>query len=229
MPFPTTPVLEDCSGADEDPLDTRWDGSHNFISGDTGRHALLSHLLTNATAPNGGTDTSTSYDGASGVQQFSGDIEVWATISVASTVAADQFKVLAMNERNAPTQDGYELHVEKVAGAGNDIWRLRRRDNVTPTVISPGDLTPTEIGASNIGIGMRVYASGTLEAWYASDGVNYSLVGTRTDTTYVGPWWIGIKTAQASPLAWKISAFGGGTVVTAEKQSFYVSRRRSTR
>jgi hypothetical protein len=209
VPFPTTPVLEDCSGADEDPLDTHWDGTHNFLAGDTGNHALISHLLTNRTG--GGTDTSSCYDGVSGIQQFTGDIEIWITVSVASTVVADQVKVVAMNERASATADGYEIHVEKVAGAGNDIWRIRRRDNVTPTVIPPGDLPTTEVGSS-FGMGMRIWQNGLIEAWYASDAINYSLVGTRTDTTYVGPWWIGIKTAQASPLAWKISAFGGGVV-----------------
>jgi hypothetical protein len=204
MAFPTTGILEDGSGADEDPLDTRWDGTHVFIGGDTGMLAKISNQLTNATG--GGTDTSLGYDGASGSQQFSGDVEVWATIVTASTVVADQFKLLAMNARAGDVNaDGYELHVEK--SASTDIWQLRRRDNVTPTVLG-ADMNQEIASGDSVGISL---VAGVLTAYYQSGAGAWTVIGTRSDSTYVGPWWIGIKTFQASPLAWKTVPFGGGT------------------
>src|SRR4029077_13699581 len=128
MAFPTTGVLESGTGANEDPIATRWDESQPFIAGDPGRLAKISNNITNASG--GGTDTSSAYDAAS----FSGIVEVWATITTASAVAADQFRLVMRTAiASNPAADGYELHVEK--SAVTDIWRLRRRDNVTPTTL----------------------------------------------------------------------------------------------
>lgn len=211
MAFPTTGILEDGSGADEDPIETHWQGSVIFISGDSGFLAKTSNQITNATG--GGTDTSANYDGVSGTQQFSGDIEIWATIVTTSAVNGDQFKLLMMNAFADPNADGYELHVEK--SAGTDIWRLRRRDNVTPTVLG-ADMAQEIANGDSVGIS-RV--GDVLTAYYKSGAGAWTVVGTRSDSTYTGPWWLGIKTVQASPLAWKTVPFGGGTVVTSAQIS----------
>lgn len=204
MAFPTTGILEDGSGADEDPLDTHWDGTHVFYPGDTGFFAKLSNQITDATG--GGTDTSSSYDGVSGVQQFSGNIEVWATIVQVSTVTGDQFKIGAANARNDPNMDGYEVNIVKAAGA--DIVQIRRRDNVTPTTLGADMNQEISDGDS---IGMEIIGS-TISAYYKPAAGSWTLLGSRVDATYTGPWWIGVKTAQASPRAWKWVPFGGGTV-----------------
>jgi hypothetical protein len=211
MAFPTTGTLEDGTGADEDPIETHWDGSvapapHVFIAGDTGLLAKISNQITNSTG--GGTDTSSSYDGVSGTQQFSGDVEIWATLATASAVNGDQFKLAMMNARNDAAADGYELHIEK--SAGTDIFRLRRRDNVTPTQLG-ADMNQEFANGDSVGISL---VSGVLTAYYKSGASAWTTVGQRSDSTYTGPWWIGIKTVQASPLAWKTVPFGGGTVVT---------------
>jgi hypothetical protein len=205
MAFPTTGVLESGSGVNEDPIETNWDGTpgHKFFAGDTGQLAKISNQITNATG--GGTDTSSAYDAT---QFLAGNIEVWATIVTASAVTGDQFKVAFMNAFNDAAADGYELHVEK--SAGTDIWRIRRRDNVTPMQL--GVDMNQEI-ASGDSVGLQLI-SGVLSAYYKPGAGAWTLVGQRSDSTYTGPWWIGIKTAQASPLAWKTVPFGGGTALT---------------
>ncbi len=107
----------------------------------------------------------------------------------------------------SPTADGYDVHVVKAAGA--DLWQIRRRDNVTPTVLGADMNQELSSGDS---VGMSLVGS-TISAYYRSGAGAWTLVGSRTDSTYTGPWSIGIKTVQASPLAWKTIPFGGGTVV----------------
>jgi hypothetical protein len=207
MAFPTTGTLEDGTGANEDPIDTHWDGTsaHFFYAGDTGFLAKISNQLTDATG--GGTDTSSGYDGVSGSQQFSGDVEVWATIVTASAVTGDQFKLGMMTAIASPTADGYEISITKAAGA--DTWQLRRRDNVTPTALG-ADMSQEIASGDSVGISL---VGGVLTAYYKSGAGAWTTVGTRSDSTYTGPWSLGIKTVQASPLAWKTVPFGGGTVV----------------
>lgn len=205
--FPTTGILEDGSGADEDPLDTHWDGTHTFLAGDSGELAKISNQLTDATG--GGTDTSLCYDGVSGVQQFSGNVESWVTIVVASTTTGDELKLPIMNARNDPAADGYELNIIKAAGA--DTWQLRRRDNVAATVLG-ADLGTQEVGNGD-SIGFS-FIAGVLTAYYKPSGGSWVQFGTtRSDSTYTGPWWLGLKTVQAVPRSWKLVPFGGGSIV----------------
>ena len=202
MAFPTAGTLEDGTGSDEDPIVSNWDDSiTSFVSGDTGKLAKISNQITNATG--GGTDTSSGYD----VATYSAPLEIWATIVTASSVAADTFKLLMMTGVADALADGYELHVEK--SAGTDIWRLRRRDNVTPTTLG-ADMNQEIASGDSVGISL---VSGVLTAYYKSGTGAWTTVGTRNDSTYSGPFYIGIKTVQASPLAWKSVPFGGGSVV----------------
>lgn len=203
MAFPTTGTLEDGSGSDEDPVTTNWESTENFVFSDSGRLAKISNQLTDASAPNGGTDTSSAYDTAT----FSPPIEIWARIPTVSAVAADQFKLLMLTAINDTNADGYELHVEK--SAGTDIFRLRRRDNTTPTVLG-ADMNQEVTSGDSVGIS---YVSGVLTAYYKSGAGAWTQLGTRSDSTYSGPFYIGIKTVQASPRAWKAVPFGGGNVV----------------
>ena len=211
MAFPTTGVLEDGSGANEDPLDTHWDGTHIFINGDTGVLAKISNQLTNQTG--GGTDTSEAYDGASGSQTFSPPLEIWSTIPTVSAVTGDEYNLVMMNAVNLNTADGYDVHIVKAAGA--DTWQIRRRDNVIPTVLG-ANMTQEISSGDSVGIS---YISGVLTAYYKSGAGAWTTVGTRSDSTYGGPFYLGIKTVQASPLAWKTVPFGGGSASSAADNS----------
>lgn len=210
MAFPTTGVLEDGSGANQDPLEIRWNGSNPFINGDGGMLALISNQITDQTSPSSPTtDCSSNYDGQSGSQKFSAPLEIWATITTTSTVTNDQVALLLMTERNVATQDGYDLQIAKQAGA--DRWRLRRRDNVTPSTLG-ADMSQEVSSGDSIGVSMS--ASGVLTAYYkATGGGAWTVIGTRTDTTYTGPFFIGMKQFQATPRSWQVIPFGGGEEV----------------
>lgn len=202
MAFPTTGTLDSFSRANEDPIATGWmDASpYYFVAGDTGFLALLSNKLTNATG--GGTDTSSGWDASS----FTAPLEIWATITTASAVATDAFKLLAMTAISDAAADGYELHVEK--SAGTDIWRIRRRDNVTPTTLG-ADMSQEIASGDSVGLSI---SSGTITAYYKSGAGAWTTVGTRTDSTYTGTFYIGVKTVQSVSGAWKAAPFGGGAI-----------------
>ena len=199
MAFPATTILDDFTGTDETPITTGWAA---FLTGDSGPLARISNQLTDA---GGGTDTSSYYDASGGV--FGPDCEVYATIATASAVAADQFKLFArIVNPTLSTMSGYELHVEK--SAGTDIWRIRRRDSTTPTVLG-ADMNQ-EI-ASGDSVGMSVVGT-TISAYYKSGAGSWTLVGSRTDSTYSAAGVTGVKTTQTVTRAWKADNYGGGTI-----------------
>lgn len=200
MAFPTTSILDSFNRANEDPIDTGWDGTHIFVAGDSGKLALISNGLTNATG--GGTDTSEAYDAAT----YSGNVEIYATLSTVSAVAADTWRLLILNENSSATQDGYELYIEK--SAGTDIWRLRRRDNVVATVLG-ADMSQEISSGDSVGMSL---VDGTLTAYYKASAGSWTTIGSRTDATYSGAWYFGVKSTQSVSGAWKADDFGGGQV-----------------
>src|SRR3990167_2291114 len=180
MAFPTTSILDAFTGANEDPIATGWSGI--FVDGDTGQMALISNALTNATG--GGTDTSSWYD----LSTPGPDCETYITIATASVVAGDQCKLFArVINPSTPTFSGYELHVQK--DSGTDIWRIRRRDSVVPTQLG-ADLFQ-EI-ASGDSIGLEIVAA-DISAYHKPAAGGWTLVGTRSDSTYSAAGVIGVK------------------------------------
>jgi hypothetical protein len=196
--FPTNTTILDTFTGTEDPVTTNWTGV--LFNGDSGGMAKTGGILTNQTG--GGTDTSAWWDAGT----FGPGVEVFTTVTTASGVAANQFKLLArISNPGTANASGYELHVEK--SAGTDIWRIRRRDNVTSTQLG-ADMNQEIVSGDSIGLAC---IGNQISAYYKPAAGSWTLVGTRTDSTYGGSGVIGVKTFQASPGAWQQDNFGGGT------------------
>jgi len=202
MPFPTTALLDDFSGPNEDPIVSHWIGP--LLSTDSGQLAKISNQLTNATG--GGTDTSSYWD----FTIFGADQEAWITVATASAVNADQYKLFGrMINPGTASVSGYELHIQK--DASTDIWQIRRRDNLTPTTLGADMAQEISSGDS---VGLSIIGT-TISAYYKPAAGGWMIVGSRTDSTYTAPGVIGVKSVQTVPLAWKGTNFGGGTAITA--------------
>ena len=199
MAFPTTGILSTFSGAAENPITTDW--TSNILA--DGDMQIASNRLASA-------DTtifcSAGYDVATmGV----GDIEVYATIPVASGTTAHRIGLLfKMENLTGSPENGYKV----LYFCNQNTVRLYRIDNGVDTQLGANlslgaGVTPAS--GDKIGVFAMNDASGTIEVWFKDGAAAWASVGTRTDTTYKAvDGYIGINSLGNTTF----DDFGGGLV-----------------
>jgi hypothetical protein len=214
MAFPTTSVLTTFTGTDEDPLSEggNWSGP---IKAARGRGVRLS----NQRRP--GTTGNTTKQDYWTLATFT-ETEVFGTIQ--NKPASGYIDLVArIQNPNTSTDTHYSLEITIVAGT--DTWDLYRV--VSGTGVLAASFTATEI-ANGDQIGMEVLGSGatvTVNAYHKPSAGAWTLIGTFADTDasrITGAGYIGIETNQS---VLGLDDFGGGEVVTSNKQTFYSYRR----
>lgn len=196
MAFPTTTVLETFAGGAQSPPNASWTNSIVSTEGTFQRDgAGLGALATgsNATAWwNAGTFT---------------DVECFQTVSVKAG-SGNPIKLFArIVSPGSATPNGYVLKMREAAGAANDGWEIVRIDAGVDTVL--GAIPTQEVTAGDL-MGFTVYGS-TLEAWYKPAAGAWTLISSRTDSTYSAAGVIGTGISFSTG---RVDDFGGGNIVS---------------
>lgn len=183
MAFPTTPILDSFTRGDQTGLGSGWTGT--LWTGETDLDIVSNQAKSAAS-------WRSSYRSAA---PFGPDCEAYCTWQ-----GQRVFLNLRMVQIGAGTMDGYQVGVT----AALDGFVFYRVDNESGTQLGAAVTQALTAGDS---FGVQIIGS-TIYLYYKLAAGSWSLIGTRTDSTYTAPGYIGIE-ANLNAI---IDDFGGGTV-----------------
>lgn len=197
MAFPTTPILDDFTRADENPL-ARWWSPNPVWNGDA-----LCKIVSNELAPVG---TSPANNDCLYSTGFRRDQEIYVTVANVSGINTLGLYVRT-NQYNSATFVNTDYHVDFLPLTSEvKIWR----QSISPAAAQLG-ATITGVSISN-GDSVGVSAIGsTIEAWKKPSGGSWTSLGSRTDSNLTGGGNLGIN-LNVSSTAPRLDSFGGGNV-----------------
>jgi hypothetical protein len=198
--FPTSSVIDTFNRANEDPLSDggKWSiGPDDF--GGTNNLRVAGNECFQGLA--------TSSNGYRNDQDYGPNCEVYCTINqLPSTSVVLYARCVNIG---SGTTDGYVVYFDLFASP--DSLVICRMDNDGLTVLGAGITMGTNFVVGDK-VGMECIGS-TISA-YAYQGGSWSLLGSRTDSTYSAAGKIGVRLSDSGSNA-RIDDFGGGTVVAA--------------
>lgn len=201
--FPATSVLDDFNRANTtNDLGANWTGP---LQDGLPVGSILSNQLV-------GGDTAAYWSAAT----FGANQEVYATIAA---LPVDYFQLWARVSNPGSIPNGYTVNIYSTgvmdakwfSGGSSDYVSL---SSAVHTYV-PGDAVGLEVNGSTV----TIYYKPAAGAWTVN--------ATGTDSNVTSGGWIGYHIGGFETTTTKLDNFGGGTIVTAEKQSFYVTRQRS--
>ena len=198
MAFPTTGILDNFAGANEDPITTNW--TSPMHSG----HDALQRLSNSLQGHGAGSFSSGYYD----VATYGPDSEVYITITTLPNVNSQIRLLLRLQNIGVDNWDGYQLRYSHEAAADDEVG-IYRMDDTADTLLgatvvqtfSAGDA----IGFEMIGDTLKGYRKPAAGAW--------TELLSRTDSTYDPSGNLGVMIAEGAT-AIVLNDFGGGTVST---------------
>ena len=202
--FPTTSVLDNFTGSDEDPIATNWAGP---IRVDVSNQ--MRRVSNAARSVVGGAACSSYYD----IGTFGPDSEAFMTWSTVTTTDNDHLDLFMRisSPGTAGQVDYYFANFIKYAGAADSIAWQYTLDGVGPTLIGSEQFTADF--AAGDAAGAEVIGS-TLQAYRKPSGGSWETFGSsRSDSNVTAAGYIGIGGADNSTSIF--DDFGGGTVVAA--------------
>lgn len=195
MPFPVTSLLDDFNRANEGPPpSSNW--TNNFDAGTPGGFKVVSNQCTANSLP------CESYWSAA---QFGPNMEVWATFAAVPTTGSLGMYVRIQSAGTGSCDSYGIIAVKATGGPTGDTVKIYRMDNAVHTQLGA---TITRAFAAGDSFGVRIIGS-TIEAWYKASAGSWTLLGSRTDSTYSGNGYLGLMNATN---AFTLDDFGGGTI-----------------
>lgn len=195
MSFPVnTTILDNFNRANSNgPGSTNWSLAHSFAG------TVLFNISSNQAAPNSADYVVGYWNPAT----YGPDCEVYATMNVVQTIANDgPYLCARLQQVGTGTLDGYALAVE----SSGTLWKIMRITNGVFTTL--GAAVNGGIAAGNK-FGLEIIGS-TLNA-YRYNGTAWSLVLSRTDTTYPNAGYFGLYLG-ADQQTTRLDDFGGGVI-----------------
>lgn len=186
MAFPSTPIIDAFTRADENPLAAPWLGQ--LISTEDQLQLVSNEAAVITAGTFGG-----SYTTLCGP-----DCEAYATFTTVD--AGNRCEVYARVFIDGSGTDAY--CVSQVGGT----WSLRSVTNSTSAAIGA---TFVQAVASGDSMGIKV-SGNTIEAWYKAAAGAWTLLATRTDSTWTNAGYLGLRFFD---LTYRADNFGGGTTV----------------
>ncbi len=191
--FPTTPILDTATRANENPLSNggKWTLAPGF-----GNLQISSNKIIT---------TASSVDDAMYWNNFSlADEEVYCTVGTILGTTADHVYLLA--RFTASTTNGYYIEYDRNTSTG-DVLRMGKL--VAGVATSFVNVNQNISAGDSFGL---VVIGNILQGWYKASGGSWTHISNFIDTTYTG---VGnIATDIASVATGGITNFGGGMVVT---------------
>lgn len=206
MAFPSTSVLDDFNRANNtSSLGANWSSPIESGFSSFG-------ILSNQAYPAGGFRDN--YWNTS----YVADQEVFVTVAALNDITGFARIFARLNTPGGSAYNGYALELARsapptsklhkfVAGAQTDI------SGGTTATIAAGDSLGIACSGSNI------------SHWHKPAAGSWTLIQTVVDSSITGGGFLGLHTRDDTLVRWE--DFGGGTIVVAEKQSAYVTRRRT--
>ena len=207
MAFPTTPVLDDFTRADENPLSTAGAWGAPINTGASQTMKLVSNAIMDDSLADGGGSGQAYRDD----QNYGPGVEAYATLVTPwQNNSSDFWFWMNGSGENTAARDGYKLYT--VHFNGTWFYTVYRVDNDVET-----ELTPTfEAGptlASGDKLGGEITPGGTI-TWYHKPSAGAwgvaSGISTRSDATYTSGH-IGLSKGF-NDVTTSIDDFGGGTI-----------------
>ena len=194
MSFPTTPILDSGVGTDADPIAGNW-------AGPTYAGELELRRSSNTLQKQVGASDGSSYWNAS---VFGPDVEAYVTLGTRPDDGGPLVQVEArLDPIGAP--NGYVVRF--LPDAGGDIIRIRIINAGSTSALGADIIQNIENGDS---FGIQCLGSSISAYWKPAAGA-WTLLGTRTDATYIQAGRIAL-TASTSGTPAQLTNFGGGTV-----------------
>jgi hypothetical protein len=209
MAFPTTPVLDPFTRANENPLaNGSWASLTPF---DGGGMKLVSNTARSSIADG---SWAGSYWSAG---NFGPDTEVFVTVVTKPATNGHVFDLYVRgNSGDLTNFPSYSLEYSRQAGT--DAFKFIRYDVGSSTQL--GSTMNQEVSNGDA-IGLSVVGT-TLTAWYKASGGSWASLGTTTDGTYAGSGKIAFDSNDASGA---MDDFGGGTLASGAIFSPYAMQR----
>lgn len=198
MAFPTTDIITNFPGADEDPLSEGGAWQNNGMQPSTPRVRLVSNEADTQAA---GGDCQSVYN-----TSFAADQEVFATISEVPSAGQGIAVWGRIVDQNTSGVDAYLCYYD----SGN--FGLAKCVNGTVSGIGTATSKTPSIG-HKIGLSM---SGTTIEAWYYN-GSSWSLDQSLTDSSVTGAGYLGIELNQGG----RFDDFGGGAIVVAASPTYF--------
>lgn len=196
MAFPTTPILDTATRANENPLSNG--GKWGTLTG-----LGLSNLQITSNKIVG-TSAALANDGMYWNVATYLNPEVYATVS---TLLSDTLGgAFILGRLDTSTLNGYAVEYDRNSlVSGNDVLIIVRLDGGAATALSTSGMMTIAVGDS---YGLSIIGS-NLTSWYKSSGGSWTKIGTATDSTYTAAGNIGINEVYnvTSP---GLTNFGGG-------------------
>jgi hypothetical protein len=193
MAFPTTSVLDAFTRANG-ALGASWT---NGFYGDGSNLQVNSNQLANSAAGYSSAEYNTAYGP---------DVELYLTLPTMDTAAFYFLSVRKGGTLGSPT--GYYLEINQF---GNKLVRMDGGGTETPL-----GANFTQAVASGDSVGLSVVGS-TITAYYKAAAGSWTIIATRTDSTYTGT---GLLSIDYNSTTARLDDFGGGTVVTGGGTTF---------
>lgn len=198
MGAPRLPVLDDFNRANTGPPPSANWAAMPFLA------AFSAHkVVTNQAVAGGAGNNAASWWSA---QDFGPDCEA-VIDAITLTPTPDDYVSLYARAFSSGGFNGYELAHNK---DGSDTWVI---SSYTADVATQIGASATQSVANGASIGLVVVGS-TIEGWYKAPAGSWSLVMTRTDTTYGGAGKVGWYHYRAAST---FDNFAGGTLLAARR------------
>lgn len=196
MAFPTTGILDNFVGANENPLTTNW--TTPMHSG----HDPLQRLSNSLQGGGAGAFSSGYYD----VATYGPDSEAYITITTLPNENSQIRLLLRLQNIGVDTWDGYQLRYSHEAAAADEVG-IFRMDDTADTLLGT-QVTQTLAAGDALGFEM---IGDTLKGYYKPAAGAWTELLSRTDSTYDPAGNLGVMIAEgSSPIV--LNDFGGGTV-----------------
>ena len=201
MAFPTTPILDNFNRADGG-LGANW--TYMDFGGAGGGPAIIS----NQVGPDAAGDFALMIYNAS---TYGPDVEAYIDVPTKISSGTEVNTIgFYTSSGSFATLDGYYVSPPEAAGTS---WLIARRDDGAATQLGA---TFTQSFANGDAFGMARIGN-DIEAWHRTGGV-WSLLATRTDSTYVGAGKLAFSASDNSGGAYRLDNFGGGVADATVKQ-----------
>lgn len=199
MAFPTTSVLTNFTGADEEPLSEGGNWSASTIRTNNATDDPCSRASNRIARPSNASAVGESVWAAS----FAADQEVFMTVPTLGVSGQDIDLYFRIQNEGGSSVAAYLLAY--VIGTG---WQFYRLSNITYTQI--GATVSTQVLSAGDSMGASVLGT-TLEAWYKAAAGSWTSLGSVTDSVVTGAGRIGVGITAGSSFTG--DDFGGGAAV----------------
>lgn len=194
MAFPNTPILDNFNRADAATLGSNWTTTF-------GQFKITSNICAL-------TSLSTFTNASWNVSQYGSDLEAYVTLKNATAVSDGRI-YLRTSGLDGDSSTGYNLAFDSFAST----LQVRRQDAGGAETQLGATISQALVDNDSIGISM---VGSTISVYYKASAGSWTLLTTRSDSTYLGSGYLGLEGYSDNALP-MYKDFGGGSLIIMRK------------